>query len=158
MRSSSDGMPHIHDLIDFTVGALIVHDKRILLVDHKAIRQWLAPGGHIELAEDTDQALFREIEEETGLRRSDLEILSAKPDLPRALYSPNWINIHPITDHHRHIVLIYVFRSKSSHIRLSPGEHHAIRWFSSSELNDPALNIPTDVRWYAQEAIRLTSV
>ena len=155
-------MPHIHDLIDFTVGALIVYDGRVCLVHHRELGLWVTPGGHIELDEDPDQALWREIEEETGLRPDDLEILSERSHTPgddgaQPLYVPRWMNIHSISPGHRHIVFDHVFRSKTDRLRLADGEHHEIRWFSSTELDDPALKIPKELRFYAKEAIRLAA-
>lgn len=157
-------MPHIHEAIDFTVGALIVYAGRVCLVNHRELKIWLAPGGHVELGEDTDQALFREIDEETGFTARDLEILSEKPEFPderrpgfRSLYAPRWMNIHPISATHRHIVLVYVFRAKHDRLRLAEREHHDIRWFTSGELQDPNLTIPGELRWCAAEAIRIAS-
>ena len=57
-------MPHIHDLIDFIVDAYIVHNNSVLLILHKKLKIWLPIGGHIELNEDPDEALMREIKEE----------------------------------------------------------------------------------------------
>lgn len=45
-------MPHIHPLIDFTVGAFIVNNGRVALIHHKELKKWLSVGGHIELDED----------------------------------------------------------------------------------------------------------
>lgn len=152
-------MPHIHNLIDFTVAAFIVHDHRVLLVDHREIGQWLSPGGHVELGEDTDQALLREIREETGFTLSDIEILAERPVVEsgtaKSLYRPHWVTIHRINDQHRHLVLAYLVRAKSDQVHLDADEHNAIRWFSAAELDDPELRILADVRFYAHEAIRL---
>lgn len=155
-------MAHIHDKIDFTVGAFIVHDGRVCLAHHKKLDLWVPPGGHIELDEDPDQALFREIEEETGLRHEDLEILSERHEFPvkteaRALYRPHWMSIHPFQGDHKHIVFEYVLRSKLNSLRLADGEHHDIRWFSLHELDSSAFEIPNEVRWYAKEAIRIAA-
>src|SRR5688572_4876274 len=62
-------MAHIHELIDLVVSAFIVHptEPKVLLVHHKGLNGWYAVGGHVELHETTDEALDREIEEETGL-------------------------------------------------------------------------------------------
>lgn len=70
-------MAHIHEKIDFTVSAYIVHPNldKILLVHHKKFNGWLQIGGHIELDEDSDMALMREIEEECGLK---VELLAKK--------------------------------------------------------------------------------
>jgi ADP-ribose pyrophosphatase YjhB (NUDIX family) len=69
-------MPHIHEWMDFTVEAFVVHEHRVLLIDHTQLDKWLPLGGHIELDEDPEQALFREIMEESGL---EVDILSQKP-------------------------------------------------------------------------------
>jgi len=60
-------MPHIHDLIDFIVNVYIVHEGKVLFIQHKKLNKWLPVGGHIELNEDPDQAIFREVKEECGL-------------------------------------------------------------------------------------------
>jgi 8-oxo-dGTP pyrophosphatase MutT (NUDIX family) len=73
-------MPHVHELYDFTTSAFIAYNGTILLVQHKKIGKWLQPGGHIELDEDPLEALWREIEEETGLTKSHLEIVQQQPE------------------------------------------------------------------------------
>lgn len=152
-------MPHIHSDIDFTVSAAIVFDKRVLLVDHPRYGVWLTPGGHVELDEDTDQALLREIREETGLEEPDIEIVSERIDPDNAgdskpLWVPRWMNIHPANSPHRHIGLIYLVRAKTDRISLDRVEHNDIQWFTREELSDPKLRMFADSRWYAGEAIR----
>lgn len=153
-------MPHIHSDIDFTVSAAIVFDRRVLLVDHPRYGVWLTPGGHVELDEDTDQALLREIREETGLEEPDIEIVSERIDPDNAgdskpLWVPRWMNIHPANAPHRHVDLIYLVRAKTDRIALDRTEHNDIRWFTSDEVGDPKLRMMADGRWYAREAIRL---
>ena len=156
-------MAHIHDAIDFTVGALIIHGGRVLLVHHKELDCWLPPGGHIELDEDPDQALFREIQEETGLTANDIEIISDQlpreswPDGRKELFRPQWMDVHLISTSHRHIGLGYVVRAKTDVVKLADGEHRAIRWFRLEELKDPDLRVPPMVIRYAGEAIRVAS-
>jgi nucleoside triphosphatase len=60
-----------------TVGALIVDpDGRVLLTkSHKWRDRYVIPGGHIELGETMEQALRREVAEETGLAIRDVELL-----------------------------------------------------------------------------------
>lgn len=59
------------------VGALIFNkDGRFLLVkSHKFHDMFVVPGGHIELGEKAEDALIRELKEETGLHVFDIEFL-----------------------------------------------------------------------------------
>jgi 8-oxo-dGTP diphosphatase len=52
------------------VGAVLVHDGRVLLIRRgkEPLRgRWLIPGGTVEWGETLEQAVVREVEEETGL-------------------------------------------------------------------------------------------
>lgn len=150
-------MPHIHDLIDLTVSAYIVHptEDKVLLVDHKKHKKWLQLGGHVELDESSDEALLREIEEECGL---EVEILSDKPTVVSPgftmLYTPFSMNIHWVTETHRHLDLVYVALAKSDQFVLSD-EHHNMKWLSESDLAGPQYDIQPVIKYYAHEAIKL---
>ena len=148
-------MPHIHELIDFVVTVYIVYGDKVLLVFHKQLQKWLPIGGHIELDEDPEQALFREIQEECGL---EVEILSSKPDIGnegrKPLLTPNYLDIHKISDTHSHTSLTYFARAKSDTVKLAEREHDDIRWFSESNLENPDFAIQEDIKFYAREAIK----
>ncbi len=61
------------------VGALIVHDRKLLLVKRgvePAKGKWSVPGGAVELGERIRDALLREVKEECGL---DVEIAMGRP-------------------------------------------------------------------------------
>lgn len=150
-------MPHIHDQIDFVTDAYIVHDNRVLLVLHKKLKRWLPIGGHVELDEDTDQALFREIQEECGLQVS---LMVTKPDVPidprypmKPLFVPNYMNIHRVSDTHRHITLIFFATSDSGNATLAESEHDDIRWFSRTDLDDAKYDLDTAIKFYALAAL-----
>jgi len=149
-------MPHIHDLIDFTVGVFIVHNHQVLMIHHKKLNRWLCVGGHIELDEDPEQAAIREAKEESGL---DIELIGTRPPvndgINRGLITPWYLDIHSITEQHRHIGMMYVARSTSADVVLATEEHHAIRWFSSEELDDPNFNLTEGMKFYAREALRI---
>lgn len=153
-------MPHIHDKIDFTIGAFLVFQGKVLLVNHPRYGTWLAPGGHIELDEDSDQALFREIEEETGFKQNELEILSTRPEIKadnfKSLYTPNFINIHEANPPHRHITLIYFLKVKHDKHKKSD-EHTDARWFDSSMIDSAELSIWPATKFYAKEAIKMAA-
>jgi len=151
---------HIHYAVDFTVACYIVKQDHVLMVQHLALDKWLPIGGHIDPGEDPDQALAREIREESGL---EVEIVAERAAIEdptvRALYTPAHVNIHRITDTHSHVVNIYYARWKAGEPALAAAEHREIRWFTRDELRNPRNGIKPDVRWYAEEALaRLGSI
>ena len=124
------------------------------MIHHRNLEKWLPIGGHIEPGEDPDEALLREIAEESGL---EVEIVAARAPIHdptvKALYTPAHVNIHRITGTHRHVVNIYYARWRSGEPVLSAGEHYEIRWFSREELKDARFGIKPDVLWYAEDAL-----
>lgn len=60
------------------VGPIIYNDQgEILLIKNPKFKDfWTVPGGHIELNETAEEALKREIREETGLELKDIEAIS----------------------------------------------------------------------------------
>jgi len=63
-----------------TVSAIIFNpDNKVLLCKtHKWNNKYIIPGGHIELGEKMEEALRREILEETGLKIYDIHLISIK--------------------------------------------------------------------------------
>ncbi|MFZ2682086.1 MAG: NUDIX domain-containing protein [Patescibacteria group bacterium] len=147
-------MPHIHDLIDFCVNAVIVCDDKVLLVDHKKLHTWMPVGGHIELDEDPDQALLREVREECGL---EIEVVADKAQVEgsdvKFLYRPQFVDIHQVNEAHRHVGFVYFCKSKTQAVTLAADEHNAIRWFTLAELADPQFAILPSIRHYAEQAL-----
>ncbi len=53
------------------VGGIVIRQGQVLLVKHNYGNlqgQWLLPGGHVDLGENLDAAIEREVMEETGVR------------------------------------------------------------------------------------------
>ena len=107
-------MPHIHKLFDFVVSIFICNRNRVLLVYHKKYSEWLPIGGHIDLNEDPEIALLKEIDEESGLK---VKILADRPSIAhpgvKPIWTPSYVDVHRITDVHKHIAFIYFGLSHS---------------------------------------------
>lgn len=149
-------MSHIHELIDWTVVAYVVHEGKVLFVYHKELQKWLPLGGHIELDEDPDEALVREVREESGIE--DFEVLSSKPGIEaperKLLYVPAYMDVHPISPTHNHIGLTYFLRVHSDAVQLAEEEHDEIRWLTEDDLDDPRFKLEPGIKFYAREAMK----
>ena len=155
-------MGHIHRLYDFVVSVFIVHRPtgrqsapRVLLVDHKKYDEWLPIGGHIELDEDPEAALFKEIREECGLK---VRILSDKPAVAHAgvkpILTPSFMDVHRITDVHKHIAFIYFAVAQNDKVRLHEREHREYRWVAEKELKSKDLKLTRSILFYCRAALR----
>ncbi|KOP64804.1 DNA mismatch repair protein MutT [Bacillus sp. FJAT-18019] len=74
----------MNSLLQVRVTGILIEDERILLVKQSvsAERGWSLPGGRVEQGETLEEAMIREIQEETGLitKVTKLLYLCDKPD------------------------------------------------------------------------------
>jgi len=147
-------MAHTHDTLCLTIAAFLVRDNKVLLVYHPKYSKWLSIGGHIDPGEDTDQALFREIEEEAGLTKEQIHIYGEKLDIPGEnrsfMYTPHYIDKHKANDR-EHVALVYFGEIRTGEPKLSE-EHVELRWFSKDEL-EASTDVLPDIRWFALRAL-----
>ena len=148
-------MAHIHEKIDFTVALFVVHNGKVLLVHHRNLNKWLPLGGHIELDEDPETAGLREAKEESGL---EVVLRGERPPTTEpgthALIAPRYMDIHRISDTHQHICMMYWARPKNGTLKLSPSEHHDIRWCSAANLDGLQPPMSEAVKWYCRAALK----
>ena len=53
-----------------SVGGLVIYNNRFLMVNHRRASRydfWVAPGGGVQGTESLEEAVVREVKEETGL-------------------------------------------------------------------------------------------
>jgi len=147
-------MPHIHELYDLTITAFIVHDGKVLLVNHPRYEMWLPVGGHVELDEDPEQALYREIEEESGL---EVKILSDEPPVKandrKFIPTPAYVDVHDANPPHKHINLVYFARALSNKHVLT-AEHTDMRWLTPADLEKPEYKLSKSLKFYCREALK----
>ena len=139
---------------DLVVNGLIIHDNKVLLVHHKKLNLWLSVGGHIDPNETPDDALTREIKEETDL---DIEILN-KIDFPLDIHTkknlavPFYVNVHSVGDHD-HCCFYYLCKVLNPENLKINKELIDYKWFSKEELKHA--EAPSVVKSVAIKALSL---
>ncbi len=139
---------------DLVVAGYIFHDNKVLLIHHKKLKLWLPVGGHIDENETPDDALLREIKEETGL---DVEIINQSNlgiagNTIRNLALPFHVNVHSVGDHN-HCCFFYVCKTKNSQMIKLNKEINNYKWFSREDLSES--RVPSDVRSIALNGFKI---
>ena len=103
-----------------TVGALVVNEKgEVLMVrSHKWGDKYTVPGGHIELGERAEDAIRREVKEETGLDAEPVELLIVQ----QAIYPNHFYK------HEHYVFMDYVLNTKSLKVQLDGRELQDYVW------------------------------
>lgn len=119
---------------DLTIGACIVSGNKILLLRHAKLDKWLFPGGHIEKDETPDQAVLREVKEETGLNFKFLHYspLTQSEEEIEKLAVPFHSNVHSVGDHNHQC--FYYYGAVDTDEFVGNNESKDMKWFSREEL------------------------
>jgi nucleoside triphosphatase len=112
-----------------TVGVFIFNPagELLLLKSHKWPGQYVVPGGHVELGERIEEAVLREVKEETGLDVYDLEFILFQ----EFIYDPSFWK-------HRHFIFFdYACRTDSTEVKLNDEaeEHVWVRLDAAVQLS-----------------------
>ena len=115
-----------------SVEAIIVRNGKLLLLRRKydpAKGQWWFPGGRIRKGESIEEALFREVEEETGLTVTNYRLVN--------VYSRIFPERHDIT-------IVFLCECDEGEVKLND-EHSEFKFFEE---------IPKDIHPYLLKAIQ----
>ena len=127
---------------DLVVGAMVFWNDKVLLVHHVKLDMWLPVGGHIDENETFDQAIKREIKEETNL---DVELINTSGLEPsnhvkQVLALPFDINLHSVGDHD-HCCAFYLCKALNpEELKTNERELKAVKWLSKDELDKVELD------------------
>ena len=125
-----------------TASAFILNggNNELLLLQHKSLKKWLQPGGHVEGDLTLLDSALREVEEECGIPGAELELVRIFDDR----LTPFDIDSHFIPenpkkneDGHYHHDIRFLFRYTGNGLRgFNEDEATGMRWVSFDELND----------------------
>jgi 8-oxo-dGTP pyrophosphatase MutT (NUDIX family) len=168
--------------ICYTAAGFLIHDNKVLLVKHKKLGFWLAPGGHIDEDELPHQTAEREFFEETGVRVAAYDPVHEliESDLSEYFPSPIATNLHWISKENyqarinsahpdkrsanklwsrgceQHLCFTYLFNPLGSvDFKQNEEETDGIAWFSQEEVED--LETIEDVRKEVKLAFKLSA-
>jgi ADP-ribose pyrophosphatase YjhB (NUDIX family) len=119
---------------DLVVTGFIFHEDKMLLIHHKKLNLWLPVGGHIEPNEVPDDALKREIMEETNLEVDIPQVihLPLVHDAKRNCATPFHVNVHSVGDH-EHCGFDYICITSNPKALKLNNETQAFRWLTREE-------------------------
>jgi len=138
---------------DLTISACIVANDRVLLVFHAKLQKWLFPGGHAEKDETLDEAVLREVKEETGLKFEFLdwgEVPKSAGEIKK-LAIPFHANVHSVGDHNHYCA--YYFGTVDNTEFKGNHETEGMQWFSEAEVRDLE-NLPESIKVMALHCLK----
>jgi len=111
------------------VGGVVIHRNHVLLIRRGAEPlkgQWSLPGGMLELGEELEEAVRRELKEETGLDVEPLTMLTVFDRIMRGGLNDRRVRYH-------YVIVDYVCRRKKG--RLAPASDVLdARWVRRKDL------------------------
>lgn len=112
------------DPVHVTASAVVLDGTgRTLLHRHRRLGIWLQPGGHVDPGERPEDAVLREVAEETGLAASH-------PDgRPRPVH----VDVHEGGRGHLHLDLRYLVHAPPEEPQPPAGESQEVSWLTYAE-------------------------
>lgn len=106
--------------------------NKILFIHHKKLNKWLFVGGHIEENENPEEAVLREVKEETNL---DIELIGQRYPRQEDFIKPFALQKNIVKENHIHMDIFYVAIDKeTSKLKEKEDEVLGSRWFSKEQI------------------------
>ena len=113
---------------------LVREDGKVLLTWNKNMQTWIPVGGHLEIGETPEEAVTREVEEETGLDFDFLESPVSEEEGNVRKINFQRFQIEKVPHHNHHMNFVFIGKCKSANDRTETDENEKLRWFSEDEL------------------------
>lgn len=158
-------MSHLSRLLDYTVNCFIVRHDKVLLIYNKTYDMWLAPGGHIDPDENLEDTIYREIEEETGIKKGELTLLDPRNSIPSenifsdykgsSLVTPTFTDVHEAGKGHLHIAFRFFLTTTKDVTGSDDVSVISHEWLSETDLDLPKYSLKKAIKFYAKYALDL---
>lgn len=117
---------------NFRVGALILHNGKALVVKNKRAPYYYSVGGRVKFNETTEEAVIREVKEETGIEM----------EVSRPVYFHESFYDEPYTQEHFHEIAVYYLMKDTDELRniqcgsyTELGDAESLIWIPVDELH-----------------------
>ena len=115
---------------------LVNDENKVLLTWNKNLQTWIPVGGHIDLGETPEEAISREVAEETGF---DFKILSPNNNKSSnvKILSNHWVQVENVPHHNKHMNFVFFGKCTTwdSNTKTTD-EDEKLKWFSKEELEN----------------------
>lgn len=134
----------------------LVNDKlEVLLSWNKRLQKWIPVGGHMNPGETPEEAVIREVIEETGFDFDFVPAHKIEQEGQVKLLSPLRVQIEKIPGHGFHINHVFVGRCTRYSDRSTTDEEEKLRWFNRHYLFNHQEEFPETVWKASLQAIEL---
>lgn len=113
---------------------LVKEDGKVLLTFNKNLNTWIPVGGHIEPGETPEQAIIREMEEETGFDFDFFHASHYENNGELKIIKPYKIQIEKVPHHNHHMNFVFIGKCKKHNEKETTDENEKLKWFSEQEL------------------------
>ncbi|RJQ17250.1 NUDIX domain-containing protein [Candidatus Woesearchaeota archaeon] len=114
---------------------LVRKDEKVLLTWNKNLQTWIPVGGHIDEGETPEEAVAREVAEETGFSFEFLTPPEFENSHQIKIIHPYRVQIENVPHHNKHINIVFFGKCISSDDAVTKtDEDEKLRWFSEKEL------------------------
>jgi 8-oxo-dGTP pyrophosphatase MutT (NUDIX family) len=120
------------------VGTVLIlqRDGEVLFLQRSDNLLWCTPGGMVDPGECVEDAIRRELREETGLSVSDLCLIDVASGPDQHYVYPNGDEVHNVT-------IVYSGQTVPAEACELDGESLVARWYPAVEAEFPPLSPPT---------------
>jgi len=119
---------------------LVNTDKKVLLSWNKNVQNWVPVGGHMNPGETPEEAIKREVEEETGFDFEFFPKMHEETNGTVKVLNERRIQIEKVPHHGFHMNVVFFGKCKNHFARDENDDNEKLKWFSKEEIMNEEMN------------------